>query len=79
MVEPRIVEDDKGFLVITVPLKTAVKERSESSTGKSMILASTRGNMKIDTKAAGVVHVGLNVYQRNPNALAEAGREAGTR
>ena len=65
-----------GVLTITVPLKQAVKERTPSDSGKSLVLASTHGNKALETQEAGEIRIGLNVYQRNP--AFQAGVEAGT-
>ena len=56
-----------GVLTITVPLKQAVKERTASESGKSLVLASTHGNRALDTLEAGEIKIGINVYQRNPD------------
>ena len=84
MVEAKIAVE-QGFLVIRVPLKTAVKDREVSSSGKSLMLCSISD--RLETQEAGLIRVGLNVYQKNPAYAAEgnggtvhtAGREAGTR
>ena len=83
MVEPKVAVE-AGFLVIRVPLKTAIKEREPSSSGKSLMLCSFSD--RLDTQEAGLIRVGLNVYQKNPAYTAEddgtvskAAREAGTR
>ena len=63
-IEPRIGVTAEGILKIEIPLKSALKERVESESGKSLLLCSTRQFM--DTKEAGNISVNLNVMQRNP-------------
>lgn len=76
MVQPKLVEDGSGNLVITIPLKTALKERQESSTGKSLMLCSI--SERFDSKAVGgMIRVGLNVFQKNPAHLAESDHRSG--
>ena len=84
MVDAKVAVE-QGFLVIRVPLKTALKERETSSTGKSLMLCSMSD--RLETQEAGLIRIGLNVYQKNPaytegnghGAVETAGREAGTR
>ena len=57
-----------GLLTITLPLKEALKERRESESGKSLLLASVAE--KIDVENIGVVRIGLNVFQKNPAYMA---------
>lgn len=63
MVEPKITVE-AGVLTIRVPLKTALKEREASSSGKSLMLASVSD--RIETQEVGLIRIGLNVYQKNP-------------
>lgn len=55
---------EKGELVLRIPIDTPDKAPLSSS-GKSKVLASTRGNMALDLKVGNKtfpVKIGLNVY-----------------
>lgn len=51
------------ILTITVDLS---KKGSPSGTGKSIIIATTSGNVTLDG-AKGEVKMGLNIYRKNPD------------
>jgi hypothetical protein len=50
---------EKNILTITVDLS---KRFGPSSSGKTIIVASTEGNQTVD--ASGKVYIGLNVYEK---------------
>jgi hypothetical protein len=53
------VEIKDGNLVITIPMQTP----TPSASGKTLVVASTRGNMKTDVQVNGKpVTIGLNAY-----------------
>ena len=52
---------DKGILTITVSLDA---EATPSASGKTMVLASTRGNATVEDGTGGTVCVGVNVYRK---------------
>ena len=67
MVKPDITVDDKGYLVVRFPLKTAMKERAESNTGRTLTLCQTAGRSEtFATKEAGDVVLQFRAYQYNP-------------
>lgn len=51
---------DKGNLIITVPMN---KKPTESASGKTLVVASSRGNQETDLEVDGMnVIVGVNAY-----------------
>lgn len=53
------VEIKDGNLIITIPMQTP----TPSSTGKTLVVASSRGNVKTDAMVNGKpVTIGLNAY-----------------
>ena len=57
----QIKVDTKGIMTITCDLN---QEGSLSKAGKSLVIASTRGNQAVGTgKGGDTVKVGLNVYK----------------
>jgi len=55
----KVAIDEKNVMTITVDLK---KKGSPSKSGKTIVLASTRGNQSFDTGKGDVV-IGVNVYK----------------
>ena len=58
--ETTSVKVEKGFLVVRIPLN---KEPTPSASGKTLVVASTHGNMVTDARVNGLnVVLGLNAY-----------------
>ena len=56
-----VVDEKKGTLTITLPL-----EPKKSASGKSTVIASTRGNMAVDAKYKGeTVTIGVTAYVKD--------------
>lgn len=56
-----VIETMKDGLVIRVVFNG---QGTPSASGKTLVLASTHGNVAVDVPGMGIVHVGLNVYRR---------------
>lgn len=56
------ISDDQKKLTIVIDL---TKKGSESKSGKSLVIASTQGNVPV---GANGLRLGVNLYQLKPNA-----------
>jgi len=56
-------DESTGNLTIVIPVKGV--EGTLSASGKSKVIASTRGNQKIDCGADGEILLGLNAYRKS--------------